>query len=203
MKKLFLFFITGISLLSTGSLIILNSCHKTDNNNDDNSNTVVQGTLNPSFESGSDINADSWGGTYICPGGCCAQATRAAMQGPGFMPTSGTYYMSMQWNTYCDCAPYFYQDNVDLSTSTKLIFDWEYSGLTNTGCGGYTFYVLFSANGTDTLFHQTLSQAAVQKMNDTINLPSLPSPGRLLFTYGGSFGTFCQGTMGIDNIRVL
>ena len=182
-------------------IVIANSCHKADNSNNNATTTAIQGPLNPGFESGNGINADNWGGSNICPGGCCAQATRTALSGPGFMPTNGTYYMTMQRNEYCNNAPYFYQDNVDLSKSTKLIFDYEYSG-TNSACNGYGFYVLFSANGVDTLFRRTFSSAAVQVSNDTINLPSLPTSGRLLFCMSGSWNATCQPTMAIDNIRV-
>jgi len=200
MKNIKLKLILVCSVIGVCSIIILNNCNKKTGDTTTSASGVLQ---NPSFEAGNGINADSWGGTVICPGGCCAQCTRTAMTGPGFMPTSGTYYMSMQYaSTYCSTNPFFYQDNVNLSKAHKMIFDYEFTG-TSSSCSGFKFFVLFTANGNDTLLYRTFTSAAVQVRNDTITLPSLPTPGRLLFTITGPWGIYCQPTLNIDNIRFL
>lgn len=157
-------------------LLLFLSC--SDNSISNNSgSTNPKGPLNPSFEDTDPVTGTAhWIGVY------------GRLSGTGVMPTNGQYYIN------CGSIYSFYQDNVDFSNSTKLIFDWQYHG--NTSQGG-DFYWLFTANGTDTLCHRHSITPLVLVQNDTITLPSLPTKGRLTFTNNG----YIYGSFDIDNIR--
>jgi hypothetical protein len=114
---------------------------------------------------------------------------------PDFMPTSGTYFMAFFNNSE------IYQDNVDLSQSTKLLFDYDL-GSSWTLSDTVTASMLFISGGaTLTLWTKSLPGAMygtdIQKKNQTINLPSLPHKGRLQIEFKGA----SLAGLDIDNIR--
>jgi len=180
------------------------SCKKSSN---DNSTIPFQGPQNPSFEA----NAD-----WVSQAGTVNQGFFDYDTGTGFLPSQGSYYASL--TNWVDNANqrlpsvYFYQDGVDFSHSTTMTFDYMLSAISPTFANTppvsvpVTVQILFTANGTVTLWQTTVNTnvngvtAVAQALNTTISLPSLPSPGRLVIELIASTGN--QGIFGIDNIRV-
>ncbi len=127
--------------------------------------------------------------------------------GTGFMPTKGSWYMNMSSipsNNWYQSACSIYQENVDLSLSNTLIFDYAIGPVSGNTTVLATVDILFTVNGTITLWHKSFSNSAivaVEKLNETVTLPSLPDKGKL------TIKTYAEGGVGgitfnIDNIRV-
>ena len=151
--------------------------------------SIFQGPLNPGFEDVGTVtdSAKLWWSD------ACAQ--RKSSSNTGFMPTNGNYFMSFFNNSE------IYQDNVDLSQSSKLLFDyqiitsWSSSDTLST-------IISFITNGkTITLWSTKVPGAPygtlIQKKGQTITLPSLPNKGRLMI----NFWSVNSGSFDIDNIR--
>jgi len=167
--------------------------------------TPFQGPQNPSFESN---------GYWTLETGYFGLFTYNT--GTGFLPSQGTHYGTLT-NYYPNGAAStnynvvnIYQDGVDFSHSTTMIFDYTFTYapyyLNMPASASVTVQILFTANGTVTLWQQTVNAATtpIQIKNNTITLPSLPSAGRLLIqlTAQGGATFYPTGTFSIDNIRV-
>jgi len=144
-----------------------------------------QGPVNPSFES-----SGSWSGY-----GNWGRYTNTS-----FMPTNGIAYMKIS-PVFSSCSSTasagIYQDNVSLNRSTTLSFDFSYGGTGVAGTGicsdsilTATINMLFTSNGTATLWSKTISSTPTlyagtakintyEKLSERIVLPSLPDKGRL------------------------
>src|ERR1700739_4068419 len=169
------------------------ACKKKDNTNSSAQTIPFQGPQNPSFENGSAAVATSWNGGWL----------RTSVVSPP-MPMNGTYYMSTHITK--DTTIDLYQDNVDLSHSTKLSFGWDVVCCPDNDTT--TLYVLFSSNKIDTLWSKKWSWSSSFSGNDTIgsfgaavNLPSLPIAGRLIFRAGYNASS-AYTVVGVDNITV-
>ena len=169
-------------------ILFMSGCKSDNPTNNNNNQTPTYGPKDPSFENGTDWQYSS-------------SAARRSNEPGTFMPTNGVYYLLIYGNT---SGEYCYQDNVDFSHSNKLIFDWESVGGQN--CGGPDDYLIetitFSSNGTVTLWTKSFNWGSHnEKSSDTVNLPSLPDPGRLNFIARMEGSYACTGFK-IDNIRV-
>jgi len=163
-----------------------------------------QGPQNPSFET-----SDYW----TLETGYFSLFTYNT--GTGFLPSQGTRYGTLT-NYFPNGAAStnynvvnIYQDGVDFSHSTTMTFDYSFTYApyySNLPAGAsVTVQILFTANGTVTLWQQTVNAAntPLQVKNTTITLPSLPTTGRLLIqlTAQSSVSFYPTGTFSIDNIR--
>jgi len=191
-----------ITLLIASFVLILSNCKKdikgcTDSTATNyNSKATVgdgtcvyepQGPIDPSFENygswADDVYDDHYFGFVTYP------------TGTGFMPTKGVYYLNMGTanvnGNIAACDEKVYQNNVSFSQSTNLIFDYEIQG---PGVAK----LLFTSNGTTTLWTSDSTVTPVQKLNETVILPSLPDKGRLLIQFKSTKGS---SQFHIDNIR--
>lgn len=148
-----------------------------------------QGPIDPSFENyGSWLN-DVYDDHYF--------SFVTYPTGTGFMPTKGVYFLKMGsvWingDVTYNRIEQVYQDNVSLKYSKKMIIDYSLQG-------HGVAKILFTSNGTVTLWTSNINDSAVEKANETITLPSLPEKGRLII----QFSTMSVSTSFlIDNIRV-
>jgi len=148
-----------------------------------------QGPLNPSFET-----KDNWQLNY-------SQAGYAAwVNGTGFMPTQGIWYMDISaepTNNWYSGNASIYQDSVSFRLSKTITFDYSIIGQGKNG----TVNIMFTSNGTDTLWHIT-DTIAVNKKDEVINLPTLPDKGRLMIQVQTWGGASSYTDFKIDNIRV-
>jgi len=167
--------------------------------------TPFQGPQNPSFETNGYWTAETgYPGIF------------SYNTGTGFLPSQGTHY-GILTNYYPNGAASgnynvvnIYQDGVDFSHSTTMTFDYTFTYAPyylNFPTTAYvTVQILFTVNGTVTLWQQTVNTATtpIQVKNNTITLPSLPTAGRLLIqlTAVGTATFYPTGTFSIDNIRV-
>ncbi len=130
------------------------------------------------------------------------------VEGTGFMPTQGIMYLNLSGsvtNNYHSFNVGAYQDVVDFSLSKTLTFDYS---IDSYGKGVYEFNIMFTANGTDTLWNLLDSNAvAIQKKSELITLPSLPDKGKLtieckLISGSSSSNEYPRVVVKVDNIRV-
>ena len=239
-------------------LIILFGGCKKDNVHSNAPVSPFQGPHNPSFETSGLDSIYSWNsqsymyfndGAYWNAAGGELFAEYQRLSGTGFLPSQGQYYASLTnfSNNGASSANEqqvsFYQDSVDLSHSHTMTFDYTLSSGSpyfSPACFGpctYTYFtsitaqILFTSNGTVTLWQQTINgtstwtsgagaawhtttvpAAPIQTLSQSITLPTLTAPGRLRFqitaTAIDSVGNVSSpqyyplGTFGIDNIRV-
>jgi hypothetical protein len=169
-----------------------------------------QGPLNASFEEG--IN--SWTATFATRPEPSGRSFVDILSGTGFMPTNGVRYAYLESeNGFSSHPASIFQDNVDLTHSTTLSFGYSLAGTLGQGGGTATLQVLFTSNGTQTLWTRTIDAATtlpIQNISESITLPASAkaSAGRLTITLvslGGSNGsviTQTRVTAGVDNIVV-
>ena len=117
----------------------------------------------------------------------------ARKSGSGFMPSDGQFFVefpaSGPWIGGPDEHPFLrmYQDDVDLSGATDLVFDFETTNISMSGPGSATVRIYFQPNsgggGTIDLWTKTYVPGAVpeQVRGESAPLPALPVPGRLAF----------------------
>lgn len=192
------------------SIITVNGCKKKGSTTPTNTTATAtapipfQGPKNPSFETYNTnwVTTNPMNPTFN-PGS-------SYLTGTGFLPSQGIYYLSFSSSSSLD---QFYQDNVDFTKSTTMSFDYTFSIL-NRPKGVQvisTVKILFTSNGTVTLWEKTIdsTSAPIQKLTETITLPSTTSPGRLLIqgvtTVPNINPLAAQSEMGqfnIDNIKV-
>ena len=143
-----------------------------------------QGPANPSFEKQSSVNPTSQPSNWTTQG--VAYATTVVT---GIMPTDGSYYMVL--NSCPTAQPALCQDNVDLSASKQLIFDYTFiaSGQ-NT-----TMSVVFAGNTVWSNTYTT-SSSSPSARGETVTLPSLPTPGKLCIQLN------TVQTVYLDNFRI-
>jgi hypothetical protein len=75
---------------------------------------------------------------------------------------------------------------VDFTRSSTLTFDYAYTGTLGEGGGTATLQILFTSNGTATLWTKAITAASpltAQKLAETITLPSTTAPGRLTIAF--------------------
>lgn len=153
-----------------------------------------QGPANPSFENG----GGSWTSIYDYYSNLIGRIQ--FLTGTGFMPTKGSSFLNIIWGDhrwdYAGTVTWtgqVYQENVYFNSSSKMIFDYSFQG-------PGTANILFTSNGTATLWTSTISGTSnVQKTSETIILPNLPDMGKFIIQLiGGSANSSIQ----IDNIRV-
>jgi len=188
MKSIKMFLIT----VFLGILLMNFSCNKSTDDNTVTS-TVVQGPLNPSFETGGNwvLLPDVWNADII------------RMNGTGFMPTQGVWYMNLN----SPCGPStssVYQDDISFSKSKTMTFDYSY-----VLKGTVTINVFFTSNGTVTLWNRSfVNSPSVSKdqKDEVVTLPSLPDAGRLtiqiISASANTAATIGAFNFSIDNIRV-
>jgi len=160
--------------------------------------TPFQGPTNPSFETAFD-GVSGWLTLYNGSGGSYAAGR---VSGTSFMPTSGSWYLSMcaaGTNNWYSSASGAYQDNVDFSRSTTLVFDYQAAS-----AGNVDAEMLFTSSGTVTLWgiSSTGTPINTQALDVSVALPSLPNPGKLTLqahSTGGAGSSIC---LFIDHIRV-
>ena len=168
-----------------------------------------QGALNPSFETG----MESWNATFATRPEPGARSYVDIFTGTGFMPTNGVRYAYLESsNGFDQHEATIFQDNVDLTSSAILSFDYSFAGTAGAGGGTATLQVLFTSNGTETLWAKTIdatSALPITIKGETIVLPTLPKSGRLTFklvSLGGRTGatiTQTSSKVGIDNIATV
>jgi len=204
--RTFLFF--GSALF--GCILLLTACTKSDNNS---TPTITQGPKNPSFETASD-----WYVTYTLSGGTYQGGSYVNIAtGTSFLPSNGIKYGKMTTYNVFNPAPSasLYQDSVYLNHSTTLSFDYQFVGTLGAYGGTATVQILFTSNGTTTLWTKTIDSTyalPVQKLGETISLPATTVPGRLTITLNAIGGTNTHTSpttitqtnieFGIDNITV-
>ena len=242
MKKL----ITGIATVYICSLLMLMAgCSKTANTPP----IPFQGPQNPSFETDGYESYYYWNTSsyvYVDVGaywrtstGFLPNAIYQRVSGTGFLPSQGSFYASLTnfsnngGASANQAQVYFYQDSVDLSHSKTLTFDYTFScgspymGYVNPGNYPPTLttaiaQILFTSNGTVTLWEQTFNASStwvsgrwvtttsptspIQTLAQSITLPTLPSPGRLTVQIlstpaTGGFGP-PVAVLNIDNFKV-
>lgn len=159
-----------------------------------------QGPINPGFE-----QAEGW--IQDSGNGYAGNGTGQRSNGTGFMPTKGSWYMSMYTsptNNWYQSNCSIYQENVDLSLSNTLTFDYAIRPAMGNATNLAKIEILFTVNGTVTLWSKTYSMIvipSIDKLNETVTLPSLPDKGKLtlkVYSDGGVGGIIFL----IDNIRV-
>jgi len=200
----------GIALLALG--LALGACAKSSDTPTDPVPPIpFQGPLNASFESN-----DSW--TFAstnsrdCARSLSGNSQAQIVAGTGFLPSNGVHYAKFDvCNTFSAPASSAYQDLVDLTHSTTLRFDYSFTGLVGAGGGTATAQILFTSNGTSTLWTKVIDGTftlPVQKLGETITLPATTVPGRLTITFtvaGGQSGisvTQTDMSFAIDNLIV-
>ena len=160
-----------------------------------------QGPTNPGFE-------ETGGWLQPIENGSGGNGSGNRASGTGFMPTKGSWFMSMNampTNNWYQSSCSIYQENVDFSLSHTLIFDYAISPVSGNVTNLAKIEILFTGNGTVTLWSKTITStviAVTEKLNETVTLPSLPDKGKLtikIYADGGVGGIIFQ----IDNIRVL
>ncbi len=226
-------------------LSMLSGCSKT---RDTVVRIPFQGPQNPSFEVDGYESYYYWNTSsyvYVDVGaywrtstGFLPVAIYQRLSGTSFMPSQGNWYASLTNYSNNGAASanqtqvYFYQDSVDLSHSTTLSFDYTFScgsplmGYVQPGSypptlGTVTAQLLFTSNGTITLWQQTISSTStwtagqwstttspaspIQTLAQTITLPVLTQPGRLTFqivsTPSTGFGP-PTAVFNVDNVKV-
>ena len=138
--------------------------YNTEAEKDDGSCTYIfQGPLNASFEDPIDF---FYGGGYWLAGEYDDSYNRwiEVKTNLDFMPTNGQKYLSMSSKNFRgDDTPnrveLVYQDNINLSYSTKLIFDYELIGHGQAK-------IFFTSNGTETLWTSDTTKSLVQIKNE-------------------------------------
>ena len=93
-----------------------------------------------------------------------------------------------------------------------MSFDYSVAGSVGASGGSATLEILFTSNGTETLWTKTINAAStlpIQKRGELITLPAATSPGRLTFKLvivggltSGNVVTQTNMTFGIDNLVV-
>lgn len=206
MKKLILSFTACSIIFSVSILLMFSGCHKTDNNDngDNSSDTPFQGPQNPSFETEGGGQGAYWSTLVPTANHIPSRAT-----GSGFMPSNGVWYEYMGYGkpTSVNYWPTdMYQDNVDLTQSTSMTFDYSFSGSFSDHTKSATVWFMFTSSGTDTLWEKTIdsTNASVQVLNETISLPATTIAGRfkIFIDYVPHSVSAPNGVFSIDNIRV-
>ena len=174
--------------------------------------------MHDSFYPGHDYyQATNW--NFVNPTTSASAGGSEIVAGTGFMPTNGIYnarIFTVRNDGLPSLGGSIYQDNVDFSKSKSLTFDYLISGAVGPHTQGYSspysieINILFTGNGTDTLWTKTISGSSdpyagptldnVQKKDEIISLPSLPVKGR--FTIKVVTTTNVGLDYQIDNIRV-
>ncbi len=161
---------------------------------DDGSCLAFQGPRNPDFEGSTNWVQDSGNGY-------AGNGTATFTTGTGFMPTHGLSFLTLATgttNNWYTGTTAVYQDGVSFQRSTSLTFDWAAKGY-----GDVTVDVLFTANGTATLWSKVLSSTFdVQKLAETVALPGLPDRGRLTIRVTATGGQNTGAVVQLDNLRV-
>jgi hypothetical protein len=198
MKKIKLNFVLICCVV--GLCIIVDACKK-----ESTPKIPFQGPQNSSFET-----AELWNFTsnFSGPGNADGGSTSAIITGTTFLPSNGIKYASLTGfsKLYAGTATVF-QDNVDISHSTTMSFDYTFTGTFGAG-GTATAQILFTSNGTQTLWTKTIDNASIlpaQKLKETITLPITTLAGRLTIITSanpGTGGSETKLTFGLDNITV-
>lgn len=169
---------------------------------DDGSCLPFQGPENANFEETGSWNFER-ASNLSCMGGIVSTG------GIGFMPTKGINYLFLEVGTGykgggMPLHSLAYQDNVDFSKSTKLIFDYSFRG-THTD-GSVKVEIFFTANGNELIWSKQLFEAK-QVKDETILLNGLKDKGRLMIRLDKStnltYWTDGSHRFEIDNIRVM
>lgn len=149
-----------------------------------------QGPQNPSFEvaGNTGTNAANWG----YPAGY-------RKGGTGFLPSRGIWYAEMNFGGITASLT---QTGVDITHSTTMTFDYIFTVLKPKASA--TVKILFTSNGTITLWQQTIDSTStlpIQILNQTISLPSTTDPGKLTIQVTSAFNSDWPN-FSIDNIRM-
>lgn len=157
-----------------------------------------QGPVNPGFE---EVDL---GWMQSSGNGYAGNGTAIRTTGTAFMPTKGSWYMSMNTfpsNNWYSGTCGMYQENIDFSQSDSLIFDYSVSG-GNVVSASVEF--LFTVNGTINLWSKSFTGAipSTEKLNERVALPSLPDKGKFTINLASSGGAGTDIYFQIDNIRV-
>jgi len=190
-------------------MIIVAGCNKSSNT----TSVPFQGPQNPSFET-----LGSWYVTYTASGGTYQGGSFVdIVTGTGFLPSAGTHYLNMTTYNVFNPAPEatVYQDSIDLTHSKTLTFDYAFTGTLGAYGGTATVQVLFTSNGTATLWTKVIDSTytlPVQMLAETIVIPATTVPGRLTISLNAVGGlnphtspstvTETNIAFGIDNISV-
>jgi hypothetical protein len=176
--------------------------------------TPFQGPRNASFEEAQGAAASfaaSWEGEGSIAPNCANYgsgntAVLERITGSAFMPTQGTHYIRFRNH---NMSVWMYQDNVDLTRSSRMLFDYSIAGGGEFASPtGTTIEILFTSNGTVALWSRHappgLPFPATEKQNEVIELPITTTPGRLMIRLTMSCGNTSVGNghFYIDNIRV-
>jgi len=204
MKKTSSRYLSFSYAICLGLLLLAMGCKKTGSTS---STIPFQGPRNPGFESNSD-----WISATISQSPLFVYKT-----GTGFLPSQGVYYgYFTNFNSNGAASGNYavaniYQDNVDFSHSTTMTFDYTFTYAPYwspmPATASVTVQFLFTANGTVTLWQQTINAATtpIQVKNASFTIPSLPTAGRFLIqltAQNGSSTFYPTGNFSIDNIRV-
>jgi hypothetical protein len=168
-----------------------------------------QGPLNASFETAAGWVLSS--SPDVCNNALGAQRA-TIVTSTGFLPSAGIQYASLascNWLPNPGHQASIFQDQVDLTHSTTLSFDYSLNGTVGAGGGTVTAQILFTSNGTATLWTKSLTSGStlpIQKLNEVIALPTTTVSGRLTITLVGTGGQNPSSksdiVLGIDNIVV-
>jgi hypothetical protein len=164
------------------------------------------GPRNPSFEAGVACNtgildrpacADQWTNINACDGmnACQVCVQKQSMLEPG-MPSSGVSFLWCYYNAGV------VQDGVDFGPATSMSFDWSYTTVCSSGCGGFDATLTFQNNGTTTLWSQHIPGGGAPLTTTTIPIPPNLGVGRLTFRFNWDATGGAPRPLGIDNIRL-
>jgi hypothetical protein len=177
-----------------------------------------RGPLNPSFEEAcvgcsTPATPASWSPFPSSPGIGIGPIPRH-LTGTGFVPTDGIYFLDIV-GVGGGLNPYtagMRQDNVDLSSTSTLMFDYEAIGTVPAAedVGGEdataTVEILFTSMGTITLWSKSFPVGEVnEQMRDVEAMVDAPSdPGRMLIqvTVEARDANNPELELRIDNLRV-
>lgn len=193
----------SIALISLS--LALMACDE-EGDKDKGDSTPPQGPLNASFEVAGATAAEA----YLWGRSGYETLTLGAKRktGTGLVPSDGSYMMELVshnghvLNNENSSPVTVFQDNVDLTNSTSLVFDFELSGYcwdegigTAPSCwpGTATIEILFQSTGTVVLWSRTYSglgdytggtpgseNFSEQALGETATLPATTQAGRLI-----------------------
>ena len=203
MKNIISRFLNIGAIVSAGLLLSASGCKKSSSSNP---SIPFQGPRNAGFESNTYWTLETgYSGLF------------SYKTGTGFLPSEGVSYGSFT-NYFPNGAAStnyavvnIYQDNVDFSHSSTMTFDYIFTYAPYwspmPATASVTVQFLFTANGTTTLWQQTINAATtpIQVKNASVTIPSLPTAGRFLIqltAQNGNSTFYPTGNFSIDNIRV-